>query len=324
MPFLNANDSFAKLTEIHALTFSFVEKEQIIASFETTKASIDLEAPKGGWLVWNFSEGDVVNFGDVLGLIYDEKPEIPVKSTLELPTALNITKKAKELIFNHNLDINLFEGKDIVLESDVLNYLGDSSKKEDNKEEFLLSDELTNFNYSLNEILRIKRDEIKARFSRHVPLGTKLNDRWKLAEFLGFGNKSSIYDESLVIGDVFVGENCWIGPFTILDGSGGGLSIGDWTSIGAGTHVYTHHTINQALTGGNAKVFHAKTEIGRNCFVSPNVIISPGTKIGNCSFVAANSFVEGVFPENSYISGSPAKNVGQVIIDGGKIKLELH
>ena len=33
------------------------------------------------------------------------------------------------------------------------------------------------------------------------------------------------YDSVLVIGDVQVGKNTWIGPFVVLDGSGG-LEIG--------------------------------------------------------------------------------------------------
>ena len=54
----------------------------------------------------------------------------------------------------------------------------------------------------------------------------------------------------LVIGDVKVGSHTWIGPNVILDGSGGGLEIGDYCSIDAGAQIYTHDTVMWAISGG--------------------------------------------------------------------------
>lgn len=322
MPFLNTNDSSAILTNIYINSNSEVKKGQIIASFETTKASIDLDSPEAGWIIWNYSEGDIVDFGSVLAILHSSKQAETTKTKQERNSTLNITKKAQELIDKNNIDVLLFNGKEIILERDVIELLNKNVLKENQNLE-VIDIELTSLEENLYKLLESKRLFLKKKYDRHVPLGTILNDRWALAESLGFGKNSSVYDESLVIGDVSIGENCWIGPFTILDGSGGGLKIGDWTSIGAGTHVYTHHTINKALTGGKANTFHLKTEIGRNCFISPNVIISPGARIGNHCFVAANTFVEGIFPDNSFISGTPSKVLGKVIIDGIKVRYEL-
>ena len=65
------------------------------------------------------------------------------------------------------------------------------------------------------------RDELKKRWHRAVPFADELFDRWERAAFLGFGKDASVYDSSLVMGDVSVGEGTWIGPFTVLDGRGG-------------------------------------------------------------------------------------------------------
>ena len=54
--------------------------------------------------------------------------------------------------------------------------------------------------------------------NRVLPIGDYISDRWEKAKYLGFGENSSIYDSSLVLGTVQVGKDCWIGPFTILDG----------------------------------------------------------------------------------------------------------
>ena len=60
---------------------------------------------------------------------------------------------------------------------------------------------------------------MRQEFNRHVPTGNILNDRWELAQSFNWGNKSSVYDDSLILGNVNVGLNCWVGPFTILDGN---------------------------------------------------------------------------------------------------------
>ena len=77
----------------------------------------------------------------------------------------------------------------------------------------------------LNQLKRFwleRRREVNDRFKRTLPLADYIVDRWEKARELGFGEGTSIYDSSLVFGDVRVGEHTWIGPFTLLDGSGGG------------------------------------------------------------------------------------------------------
>src|SRR5262249_29512033 len=95
------------------------------------------------------------------------------------------------------------------------------------------------------------RQGMRERWQRDLPLDELLFDRWERAKSLGFGKGASIYHNSYVYGDVRVGENTWIGPYTLLDGSGG-LVIGAYCSISAGVHIYTHATVKWALTGGQA------------------------------------------------------------------------
>ncbi len=154
----------------------------------------------------------------------------------------------------------------------------------------------------------IKRNNIKLKFNRVLPLNELLTDRWEKAKYLGFGKGTSIYDSSLVIGEVKVGENTWIGPFTVLDGSGK-LEIGSNCSISAGVQIYTHDTVQWAITGGKEPYEYAKTIIGNNCYVAPNCIISKGVILGDGCIVGANSFVNKSFSEGSKIAGNPAKEI---------------
>ena len=77
-----------------------------------------------------------------------------------------------------------------------------------------------------------------------------------------FGDGASIYDSALVYGEVQAGEQTSIGPYTLLDGSGGGIEIGSYCSISAGVHIYTHDTVMWALSGGRAERRTAATRIG--------------------------------------------------------------
>jgi acetyltransferase-like isoleucine patch superfamily enzyme len=165
------------------------------------------------------------------------------------------------------------------------------------------------------------RRRLRAKFNRHVPTGTLLHDRWDLARDLGFGEGTSVYDECLVMGDVQVGRHCWIGPYTVLDGLHAELRIGDHVDIGSSAQVYTHNTIERSLTGHRAPVFAKATTIGNCCFIAPQATIAPGSVIGDHSFVAAGSYVEGAFPPCSYIAGNPAKVVGNVEIQGNRARI---
>ena len=148
------------------------------------------------------------------------------------------------------------------------------------------------------------RNDVKEKWNRVLPSGDYLSDRWEKAKYLGFGEGSSIYDSSLVLGDVRVGKNTWIGPFTVLDGSGG-LEIGDFCSISAGVQIYSHDTVNWAISGGKEVAELGTTKIESNVYLGPNVIIARGVTIGEGSIIGANSFVNKNIPANSRAWGSP-------------------
>lgn len=153
-----------------------------------------------------------------------------------------------------------------------------------------------------------RRTAVNGAHARTLPLGDYVVDRWAKAAALGFGEDTSIYDTAHVFGDVRVGKNTWIGPFTVLDGSGG-LAIGNNCSISAGVQIYSHDTVAWATSGGTAPYEYAATRIGDNCYIGPNAIIAKGVIIGAGAVIGANSLVLSNVPAGAKVGGSPARRL---------------
>ena len=168
------------------------------------------------------------------------------------------------------------------------------------------------------------RKHFRSRWKRSLPFYEEMlgdHGRWDRARFLGFGDTASVYESSYIYGNVKVGKGTWIGPFTILDGSGG-LKIGEYCSISSGTQIYSHETVEWALTGGKAKYRYKATRIGDSCFIGSLAVIRMGVSIGDHVLIGAQSFVNHNVPSNSIVMGCPAHIIGKVRIEDDQAKLE--
>jgi len=163
----------------------------------------------------------------------------------------------------------------------------------------------------LKKLIRILIKEKKYSYNRVLSTADYFIDRWERAAFMGFGEGSSVYDSCLVLGDVKVGKNTWIGPYTILDGSGGGLEIGDNCNISAGVHIYTHDTVGHVINGD--PIAQSPVRIGNNVYIGPHSVIAKGVSIGDFVVIGACSLVLSSIPYGMKAFGTPAKIVGKSI-----------
>ncbi|MDE7317144.1 MAG: acyltransferase [Helicobacter sp.] len=150
----------------------------------------------------------------------------------------------------------------------------------------------------------------KVRYNRVLPLSEYLTDRWQKAQQCGFGGNSSCYDSVYIFGDVKVGDNTFIGPFCILDGSGG-LAIGSYCSISAGVQIYTHNSVKWAISQGRESYDYAPVVIEDGCYIGPNTIIAQGVRIGTGAVVGACSFVNHNVAAHAKVAGVPARTIGE-------------
>lgn len=153
-----------------------------------------------------------------------------------------------------------------------------------------------------------RQTEVEREWNRSLSFGDYVVDRWTRAKQYGFGERSSIYDSSLVIGDVEVGSDTWIGPYTVLDGSGG-LSIGSYCAISAGVQIYSHDTVQWCLSAGVTPAERAQTRIGSRCYIGPNTIVAKGVTIGDGCVIGANSLVLHDIPPDCKAFGTPCRLV---------------
>jgi len=126
---------------------SKVNKGDLIANCETSKAIFDIEAPIDGYLFYQYKVGVDIPVGSLLAIISKESSfsfdlynlkeklvtQIQKKETLHKKQQdefkkIRFSKKALELIEENNLNKNLFLGLNMVTKEDVLNYLNQSEE----------------------------------------------------------------------------------------------------------------------------------------------------------------------------------------------------
>jgi acetyltransferase-like isoleucine patch superfamily enzyme len=168
------------------------------------------------------------------------------------------------------------------------------------------NDQIKPITAKLQDEITQLRMELFKKYKRHVSMADLIMDRWETAKFYGFGEGSSCYNNVLILGDVKVGKNTWIGPNVVLDGSGG-LEIGDFVSISAGVQIYSHHTVRWSNSLGVSDIERKSTKVGSGVYIGPNVVIQMGVEIGDKAIIGALTFVNKDVPAQSKVIGSPCR-----------------
>lgn len=171
------------------------------------------------------------------------------------------------------------------------------------------------FENMFDNLMKNRRNAMKNQYNRVLPSGEYIYNRFSKAEDLDCGQNSSVYDTSVVMGDVEIGNNVWVGPYTILEGINGKLKIGDYVSIDAGVMIYTHDTTKMYVSGGVNAVEKGNVTIGNNTVIGTMTTITCGLQIGSHCVIGAHSYVNRDIPDRSIAAGIPVQIIGEVIIN---------
>jgi acetyltransferase-like isoleucine patch superfamily enzyme len=111
------------------------------------------------------------------------------------------------------------------------------------------------------------------------------------------------------------GDHVWIGEGVIVDASGG-LEIGDHTTLGSGSYIWSHSSamanIMMDNRSGNPYIVRSKTRIGFGTFIGGPSVVYAGVSIGDRCIVMPMSVVTTDVPNNTMVGGSPAKFIKQI------------
>jgi carbonic anhydrase/acetyltransferase-like protein (isoleucine patch superfamily) len=131
------------------------------------------------------------------------------------------------------------------------------------------------------------------------------------------GKGSYVSDLSIVIGDVLIGENCYIGHGAILRGDYGRIEIGDGTAVEEGAVLHAPpgeiNRIGKKVTIGHGAVVHGKY-IGDDAVIGMGATISLRSGIGEGSIIAEGGVVkqEQIIPQKVVAAGNPAEIVREI------------
>jgi carbonic anhydrase/acetyltransferase-like protein (isoleucine patch superfamily) len=137
------------------------------------------------------------------------------------------------------------------------------------------------------------------------------------------GTGSYISALANIIGDVHIGNNCYIGHGAILRGDYGKIEIGDGTAVEEGVIVHappgdTNH-IGLAVTIGHRAVIHGKF-IGDRAVIGMGAILSIWSEIGQGAIIAEGSVVKlkQIIAPKVVAAGNPAQVVRVVSAEDEK------
>jgi len=117
-----------------------------------------------------------------------------------------------------------------------------------------------------------------------------------------------------IAGNPEIGEDCWIGAFTLIDGLGG-LKIGRGCNISSGAQVLSHSTAKRCVSEHrHDTVDKLATELEDFVFVGANAVVLMGCKVGHHSIIGAGAVLaEGMeVPPYSLVVGVPARVVRSI------------
>ena len=144
-----------------------------------------------------------------------------------------------------------------------------------------------------------------------------------------------VHESAHIMGNVVIGEECFIGAGVIIRGDYGELLVGRGTAIEEGSVIHcpplSTCKIGSDVTIGHGAILHSAT-IGDSAVIGMGSILSIGAVVGEWAIVAEGAVVTmwQEIPARKIAAGNPAKVIGDTTDEhqqiwgwGKKIYVEL-
>jgi carbonic anhydrase/acetyltransferase-like protein (isoleucine patch superfamily) len=126
------------------------------------------------------------------------------------------------------------------------------------------------------------------------------------------GKESYVSESALLLGDVRIGDNCFIGHGAILRGDYGTIEIGNGSAIEEGVIIHAPPDdtcwVGEMVTVGHGAIIHSRS-IGDWSVIGMGAVLSLEAEIGEHSIVAEGSIVKmkQEVPSGVVVAGNPAR-----------------
>lgn len=126
-----------------------------------------------------------------------------------------------------------------------------------------------------------------------------------------------VHPSAVLIGDVIVGANCYVGPAACLRGDFGRIELEEGANVQDACVMHSYADSDAVIERyghiGHGAILHG-CRIGENALVGMNAVVMDGALIGAGSLVAAMSFVRAGMqvPPRSMVVGTPARVLRQL------------
>ena len=336
LPAEDVNDEEATIVDLYFESGDAVKKGELIYSFETTKAVVDVQADHNGFINYFLSEGDEVKIGSIVSEISKEKTEFSNKQKTQIKKSeINVkpTKKAISLAKKHGLVIENLGLKGIIKEKDLTPFLKDKGRK-------LLADRCL--------ILDSEKQFIKYLLEDLSFRDLASNEKIKIYKKNGFkiGNNVTIARGAVLIGNnIDIKKNVKIGKGTYIEAPN--IQIGENTTIGnncefvgsiiqIGESNKISNKVKIDISGGRFPDSNLIT--GRGCLIADEVYINICRKVtigenvalSPKSIIFTHSYWQGVLDgysstfgpvkiDNNSWLGSMSQILPNVVVNKGSI-----
>lgn len=126
-----------------------------------------------------------------------------------------------------------------------------------------------------------------------------------------------VHETAVVIGNVTIGKDVYVGPGAVIRGDWGEIIIEDGCNIQENCVIHMFPgitiTLQESAHIGHGAIIHG-AQIGKNCLVGMNAVVMDNVVLGDESIIGALSFVpEGMqIPKRKVVVGNPAKIIKNV------------
>ncbi len=140
-----------------------------------------------------------------------------------------------------------------------------------------------------------------------------------LYEFEGkrpqIGRGTFVPETADVVGDVIIGEDCFIGVGARLRGDYGRIRIGSHTSVQENVVIHARED-GETRVGSNVQLGHGcilhNVTVKDNAIVGIGSILTDYSVVGDWAIVGEGAVVRGEIPDGKIAVGIPAKVIGDV------------